>query len=50
MQSSIEHIRGKSMSKFIRTHYSLHCLEAHIKGFKPLTIKQFVRLTFKIGA
>ena len=38
------------MSKFIRTHYSKHVLEAHIHGFRPLTLKQFAQLTFHIGA
>ena len=32
------------MSTSIRTAYSLHALSAHLNGFQPLTLRQFVAL------
>ena len=41
-------LEDANMSRFIRTAYSMHCMAAHTGGFKPLTLRQFVTITFKV--
>lgn len=32
----------------VRTAYTLHILRAHFQGFKPLSLKAFVKVTAKV--